>query len=447
MPEESVEQLIVHEASLRFFPSFLKDHPEARLYMVGGAVRDAILGRKTKDFDFVIAGVPAKDLERWFAKHGSMDLTGRNFGVYKFLPHGSLEKTFVDIALPRTEQATEGSLGGYKDFETQSDAQLDITTDLARRDFTINAMAYDVRGMRLVDPYGGLEDLKSKTIRAVGDAARRFREDLSRILRAIRFASELAFFIEPHTWEALRKTVPLLNITRARADGVTQFVVPRETIGKELAKALAANPQRTLEMLRTSGIFSFVLPEVQQSLERDRNFLAPILSYEDGPLPVTLTLLLRDTDPSRIGHILQRVGLTSLPLFSPLRVEAEDIAWLVRTLKSDEALHADSIRASQFERLFMTPRGTFLKEALRRLEKHSLLDTIKQREEKIWDHWQLDEEKRIPNLVSGSDVLDVGVAPGPRVRELLSRVRDAQLEGRIKTHAEALRLLSQLVKE
>ena len=95
----------------------------------------------------------------------------------------------------------------------------------------------------------------------------------------------------------------------------------------------------------------------------------------------------------------------------------------------------------------MTRGGTFLKEALRRLEKPSLLDTIKQREEKIWDHWQLDEEKRIPNLVSGSDVLDVGVAPGPRVRELLSLVRDAQLEGRLKTHAEALRLLSQLVKE
>ncbi len=447
-PEERVEQLVAHESSLRFYRKFLEDHATARLYLVGGAVRDAILGRETKDFDFVVSGVPRDELEAWLKEHGTVYLAGRNFGVYRFAPTRELEKDPLDIALPRTEQPTQDSAGGYRDFETQSDETLGIEADLARRDFTINAMANDLRGKNLVDPYGGLRDLETKTLRAVGEPARRFHEDISRVLRAIRLAAQLGFMIEPHTWEALKKTVPLLNSTRQREDGVTQFVVPRETLGKELAKALAADPQRTLELLRASGIFAFVLPEVQKSLERYPGFLEPILSREDGPLPLTLTLLLRDVDPMRVGHILERLGLTTLPTHSTLRIEAHDIAWLVwAVMQSEEVKKPTTLRASQFEKFFMTPRGGYLKQALRSLGQEKLLKEIMEREEKIWDHWQLDEENRIPALVSGKDVLSYGVSPGPHVREILSRVRDFQLDGLIKTRSEALHLLGQIARE
>src|SRR3989338_5603258 len=147
--EDQLSSTLSSRRELSCIDGFLSAHPTAKLYLVGGAVRDALLNRRFHevDFDFVVTGLAAPELEAWFRTRGELNLVGQHFGVYKFMPTGfSPENTeFIDIALPRTEAVAQGSLGGYKDFDVQSDPHLPIQDDLARRDFTINAMAFDVR--------------------------------------------------------------------------------------------------------------------------------------------------------------------------------------------------------------------------------------------------------------------------------------------------------------
>src|SRR3989338_8796794 len=154
---------------------FLDAHPSAHLYLVGGSVRDAVLGRTTKDIDLVVTKTPVPELERWLARRGRLDLTGQVFRVYKFLPASMDPRKDVpmDIALHRKERAAENSVGGYRDFDVSGDDNLPIEEDLARRDFTINAMAWDLREKRLIDPWHGLQDLGAKLIRAVGNPEER----------------------------------------------------------------------------------------------------------------------------------------------------------------------------------------------------------------------------------------------------------------------------------
>ena len=130
-------------------------------------------------------------------KNEKINLVGKSFGVFKFVPttiEQSNNRTIepIDIALPRTEHA--GMSGGYKDFEIQSDKDLPIEEDLGRRDFTINALAYDLKNQKIIDEFDGLKDLNDKIIKAIGDPLQRFQEDYTRMMRAIRFSCQLNFF-------------------------------------------------------------------------------------------------------------------------------------------------------------------------------------------------------------------------------------------------------------
>src|SRR3989339_281163 len=188
-----------------FLSDLLEKFPQAEVYLVGGAVRDIILDRETKDFDFVIGNVKADELEKFLAGLGEVNLVGKSFGVFKFVPTGFHvgDNNFeaLDIALPRTEVA--GMSGGYKDFEVQSDPSLPIEDDLGRRDFTINALAWDIKNKKLIDEFSGVKDLEQSIIRAIGDPEQRFQEDYTRMLRAVRFSCQLGFKIESKTLKAI----------------------------------------------------------------------------------------------------------------------------------------------------------------------------------------------------------------------------------------------------
>lgn len=248
-----------------FIKQLVKQFPKADIFLVGGAVRDVILNRETKDFDFVVRGVNKNDLEKFLAKHGKVNLVGKKFGVFKFKPtvkpqaRGRKEGwtgTELDIALPRTEHSI-GLTGAYRDFKINSNAKLKIEDDLSRRDFTINAIAWDITQQKIIDPFGGLEDLKKKIIKAVGKPELRFKEDYSRMLRAIRFACQLNFTIELRTWQEIKKEIKKLNkkISNKR-------VVPYEVIAKELVKAVNDNPICTINLLDKSGAIKVLAPEL-----------------------------------------------------------------------------------------------------------------------------------------------------------------------------------------
>lgn len=253
------------EPSFDFIQKLISQYKSANIYLVGGAVRDIILQRPTKDFDFVIGKVDAKELEKFLSQNGEVNLVGKSFGVFKFVPkvNSSITKDkghidAFDIALPRTEHA--GMSGGYKDFEIQSDKDLPIEEDLGRRDFTINALAWDLKKEEIIDIYGGLEDLNKKIIKAIGDPEQRFQEDYTRMLRAIRFKTQLGFDIEEKTLKTL--------VTKA--DQITN--ISSERICDEFTKIiLSLRAEDGVRLMQKTGILKALIPELEKGFGVSQN--------------------------------------------------------------------------------------------------------------------------------------------------------------------------------
>ena len=246
-----------------FASDIIKQFPTANIYLVGGAVRDIILEKQTKDFDFVIGKVEAKDLEKFLATEGKINLVGKSFGVFKFVPttiEQSNNRTIepIDIALPRTEHA--GMSGGYKDFEIQSDKDLPIEEDLGRRDFTINALAYDLKNQKIIDEFDGLKDLNDKIIKAIGDPLQRFQEDYTRMMRAIRFSCQLNFEIEQKT----------LKIIKQKADEISK--ISKERIYEEFIKIIMSErAEEGIRMMQEIGLLKILIPELEKGVGMAQN--------------------------------------------------------------------------------------------------------------------------------------------------------------------------------
>ena len=211
-----------------------------QIYMVGGAVRDQLLGRPVNDHDWVVVGATPEQM----LAQGYLPV-GRDFPVFLH------PTTREEYALARTERK---SGRGYRGFVVQSSPDVTLEEDLSRRDLTINAIAIgpeDSTAGGLFDPYNGVQDLKDRVLRHVTDA---FREDPVRILRIARFAARFAdFTVAPETMQLMREMV---------AHGEADHLVP-ERVWQELARGLMeAKPSRMFEVLRDCGALQVLLPEV-----------------------------------------------------------------------------------------------------------------------------------------------------------------------------------------
>ncbi len=216
--------------------------PVMQIYMVGGAVRDALLGLPAGDRDWVVVGATPEDM----AARGYLPV-GRDFPVFLH------PETREEYALARTERK---SGRGYRGFTVHTAPDVTLEDDLARRDLTINAIAApaDWTGAGAVfDPYHGVRDLQARVLRHVTDA---FREDPVRILRVARFAARFAdFTVAPETMALMREMVD---------DGEADHLVP-ERVWQELSRGLMEQtPSRMFEVLRTCGALAVLLPEVQR---------------------------------------------------------------------------------------------------------------------------------------------------------------------------------------
>lgn len=245
-----------------FVEKILKEFKTAEIYLVGGAVRDILLDRTTKDYDFVIKGVPTIDLESFLSNLGEVNLVGKSFGVFKFIPTGFQvdDNNFeaFDIALPRTEAA--GMSGGYKDFEIQSDANLPIEADLARRDFTVNALAWDLKAGKIIDEFNGQKDLTNQNLKAIGEPAQRFQEDYTRMLRAIRFSCQLNFKIEAKTLAEIKKKAKKIK------------TIAPERINEEFTKIIMSDrAEEGIRLMQSIGLLEELIPELANSVGVSQN--------------------------------------------------------------------------------------------------------------------------------------------------------------------------------
>lgn len=270
----------------KFTREFEQHFPNSKIYLVGGVVRDALLDKESTDYDIVVENIDADKFAKFLESHGSVTTVySRSFGVIKFRPfldchseldsesHGSQISSLqsgmtgcgaIDIALPRREKYEAGKRRKHAEVEIDN---VKIEDDLSRRDFTINAIAYDLINDRIVDPFNGQADIKAGIIRAVRDPKERFLEDPTRILRGARFAAQFDFKIEPETFKAMKELAPEITKTFILENGLEAERVSGEMIGQEFLKALNANPTRFYELYNELGLFKLLIPEVEAMKE------------------------------------------------------------------------------------------------------------------------------------------------------------------------------------
>jgi tRNA nucleotidyltransferase (CCA-adding enzyme) len=219
----------------------------SEVYQVGGSVRDEVLGKTPKDYDFATPLSPDEIEAKIRAAHKKPYLIGKKFGTVGM----KIDGQFIEITTFRKETYEKGNRKPDVEFVT------DLKEDLSRRDFTINAMA---KGDDLYDPFGGRLDILERVIKCVGIPKHRFKEDPLRILRAARFASQLGFEIEHLTESTMKRMAPsILNVSKER------WVL-------ELDKILQTDkPSIGLDILMRNRLFNFMIPELSLQLGYDQN--------------------------------------------------------------------------------------------------------------------------------------------------------------------------------
>jgi poly(A) polymerase len=427
--------------ALRTFASTIVEkvrHRGFQAYLVGGCVRDLLLGREPKDYDVATNATPEQVMKIFPETYA----VGAQFGVVLVpSPEGD-----VEVATFRSDI-------GYSDGRHPDEVRFsaDPREDVARRDFTINGMLLDPVSNEVLDFVGGRKDLEAKIIRTIGDPKHRFVEDKLRMLRAIRFAARFGYTIEPATFAAIEEL----------ADEIQ--VVSRERVRDELTRMLIeGRARRAFLLLDESGLLPEVLPEISamKGVEQPPQFhpegdvfVHTLLLLENLPVPCTPALawgaLLHDVGkpptfrvaPDRIrfdGHVDVGVKMAQ-EICQRLRFSADDTEQVLALIDNHMRFgHATRMKESTLKKFLRMPHfDEHL--ALHRadcLASHGDLSTYEFAQEKLA---AIPPEKMRPSpLVSGDDLIAAGYVPGPRFKEILNAVEDAQLEGRLSSSDAAL---------
>ena len=407
-------------------------------FFVGGCVRDSLLGREPQDFDIATDAKP-EDTERLFAHTIPV---GKQFGVMVVIEDGQQ----YQIATFRAE-------ADYQDGRRPESVRFaDAREDAIRRDFTINGLFFDPLTGQLHDWVGGEADLRAKIIRTVGAPEERFGEDHLRMLRAIRFAAQLDFAIAPETFAAVQKLAEKIRVVSA------------ERVREELIKLFAPpHAARGLKLLHESGLMPHVLPELVPTVTCDQspdyhpegtvfNHIRLMLAQLPCPLPdesLPWAVLLHDiakpqtaaTAPDGTIHFYthEKIGAhmaeAILQRLKFPRQQTDDIvAAVLHHMQFKDAPH---MRKATLRRMLMRP--TFpLELELHRLDclgshrRLDLYDFVREQQQHLNDRPHL-----VPPLLTGGDLIQLGVKPGPAMGALLTELRDLQLGEELTTAGAA----------
>lgn len=411
-------------------------------YFVGGSVRDLVRGIEPREYDIVTSAKP-EHVRRLFPRTYAV---GESFGVIIVLEEG--EK--YEVATFRTEEDyVDGRRPGRVELAASAEE------DVKRRDFTVNGLLMDPESGRILDFVGGREDIEKKLIRTIGDPDARFSEDHLRMLRAVRFAANLGFEIEPGTMGSIKGKAP--SILRISA----------ERIREELTKVLTGcDARRGMELLDSSGLLKLLLPEVDSlhAVEQPPLFhpegdvwehtlkMLEILSRGPGVRAdprLAWAALLHDVGKARSQSLDDR-GIHFYGHAAEGRSIAADIMMRLRFSNSDKQTvdslirhHMDFINVTRMRPLKLK-RFLSMPDFNLHLELHRLdslagsgdLSTYEFCREKLA---QMEgAEPPPPPLINGNDLIEAGFSPGPLFSRILIEVDDLQAEGELASREEAL---------
>ncbi len=438
-------------------------------YFCGGCVRDLLLGREPADYDVTTDATP-EQVMRIFPETYAV---GAQFGVVLVpMPEAAHVSHEDPVAAPGpashervpgsgkanvVEVATFRCDVSYSDGRHPDEVRFskDPREDVERRDFTINGLLMDPVSGEVLDFVGGRKDLEAHIVRAIGDPERRFAEDKLRMLRAVRFAARFGYAIDPPTFSAIQKLAPQIH------------QVSHERVRDELTKMLIeGHARRALLLLDESGLLGEVLPEISAM----KGVEQPPQYHPEGDVFVhTLLLLERLPHPCRPtlawGALLHDVGKPPTFRVAPDRIRfdghvevgvkmAEEICRRLRFSNEDTeqilALVNHHMRFGQVTLMKESTLKKFLRMPkfeehlqLHRLDceaSHGDLSSYGFAKEKLGS---IPPEKMRPApLVTGNDLIAAGYAPGPRFKEILLAVEDGQLEGRLQSKQDAMKLVA-----
>jgi poly(A) polymerase len=409
-------------------------------YFVGGAVRDMLLGKVPKDIDIATSATP----EEVTCLFPEGNLVGACFGVVIVPRHG----IHVEVATFRLERDYED---GRRPENVSYTDRPEI--DASRRDFTVNGLYHDPETGTVIDYVGGLNDLKNGLIRTIGNAEERFREDYLRMLRAVRFAANFRFEIEPGTFEAIRRCAPLA----ARLSS--------ERIRSELDRMLLGpDSSRAFRLLAETGLLSVILPEIESM----RGVRQPERFHPEGDVFEHTILMLRhmvfpsselawavllhdvgkpstfmvdESGRERFNGHAERGAEIAEAILDRLRFPNKSRDIIVDAVgKHMRFMHVPEMRKAKLMRLLADPNFPLHLE-LHRLDciaSHKigtvylhLLDAIGSRE----------KGPALPEpLIGGADLIALGLKPGPVFKQILEAALNAQIEGTVSSREDALKL-------
>jgi tRNA nucleotidyltransferase (CCA-adding enzyme) len=448
----------------------------ARAVIVGGAVRDHFLGVSTKDYDIEVYGLPSVNaLEAVLLAYGSVNLVGKSFGILKFKYDGMV----YDFSFPRKESKTGM---GHKGFDVLLDGNLAFEAAARRRDFTVNALGYDMVSKSFLDPFGGLKDMERKMLIYVDRDT--FQEDPLRVYRAVQLSARLGFTLEEKTAAICRQMVVEKTLD----------ALPKERVYEEWKKLLikAPKPSRGFEQMRILGILPRYFPElhaivgIPQSPEwhpegdvwRHTMYALDSMAFmlrkeemddrsEAWKLKLLLAVLCHDlgkathttleqvdaekNGPSQvkiraIGHekagVIPAKSLLSKLMNSshfiesilPLILHHMKPSQFYATGAKDSAIRKLATQVN-IEELVLVAKADFLG---RKTEENALGGIYRAGEWLMERATMLQVEKSpLKPLLQGRDLIAMGLTPSPRFKEILERVYAAQLTGKIATKEAA----------
>jgi tRNA nucleotidyltransferase (CCA-adding enzyme) len=432
-----------------------------RALIVGGWVRDRLLGGESKDVDVEVFGIPADRLKTLLESLGRVEAVGESFQVFK--------AGDIDVSLPRRESK---SGRGHKGFDVTGDPSMPIAEAARRRDFTINAISWDPLTGEYIDPFDGQIDLANKTLRVVDPAT--FGDDSLRVLRGIQFAARFDFMLERETF-ALCRSIPLDDLPAERVWGEIEKLLfaPKPSIGFTLARSLGVVERLFPELHALAGcpqepewhpegdVWVHTLQVIDQMRAR----------LDDLPRPQQITLML--------GAVCHDFGKPSTTAFSDGRIRSidhEEQGVAPATLFLDR-LNVHSFDSYDVRRQVLGLVAQHLKPgmwfkakepvgdgAFRRLAHKVDLELLARlaksdclgREPGVFScdamDWFLERARELgvnrrppAPILLGRHLLEMGLSPGPRVGDVLKAVYEQQMDGRVGTLEEAQAAARQLL--
>ena len=439
----------------------------AKAIVVGGSVRDHFLELPIKDYDIEVYGLEKMEqLEEILGQYGSVNLVGKSFGVLKFMYEGEE----YDFSFPRTET----NIGeGHRGFEVEVDGSMTFEGAARRRDFTVNALGYDLERERFLDPFHALKDIEQKKLRHIDDET--FVEDPLRVYRAVQFCARFEYVLADETFTLCKHMV----------DAGMLDELPKERIYKEFTKLLlkAEKPSLGFELMRELGILRY-FPELEALIDvaqspkyhpegdvwvhtmmtldamhqelgirneeleivdkQKLKFMFAILCHDFGK--ATTTTVDEEGNIRAIGH--EKAGLEATKSFMYRLTDEHDFIESLLPLvehhlkpsqfyaakSKDKAVRRLATKVN-IEELVVIAKADFLgrttEEALTRDYKAGawLLNKASKLEVKT---------KPLEHLVQGRDLIDLGLEPSPKFKMILDEVYELQLDGMISDRLEAL---------